>query len=93
MAAPNAIQLPAPQWFPLQLTDSAEFTLRRDLLMIIFPIVIGDALDGFAYLHAAPLQVSESLIRPQLFSFFVPWRVGIVVGHGHVLPSGPRYAL
>ena len=46
-----------------------------------FSIVIADALDGFVYLHAAPLQVSVVLIRPRLFSFFVPWRSGIVVGH------------
>jgi hypothetical protein len=67
--------------------------LAQHLVDQHFSIVIGDALDGFVYHQAAPQQVSDSLIRLQPFSFFVPWRVGIVVGHGEVLPSEPRFAL
>ncbi|HWX31601.1 MAG TPA: hypothetical protein VNZ53_29730 [Steroidobacteraceae bacterium] len=58
-----------------------------------FSIVIGDAPDGIVYLHATPQQVSVSLIGSQLFSFFVPLRVGIIVGHGEALPSEARYTL
>jgi hypothetical protein len=46
-----------------------------------FSIVIGDASDGIVYLHAAPLHVSVSPIHSQLFNFFVPRRLGIIVGH------------
>jgi hypothetical protein len=58
-----------------------------------FSIVIGEAPDGIVYLHATPLQVSVSLIGSQLFSFYVPLRVGIIVGHDEAIPSEARYTL
>jgi hypothetical protein len=56
-------------------------------------IVIGDAEDGVVYLHAAPLQVSVSLIPLQLFGFFIPCGFGIAIGHGEILLCEPRCAL
>jgi hypothetical protein len=53
-----------------------------------FSIVISNAADRIVYLHGAPQQVSVSLIRSQFSSF-----LGIVVGHGEVVPSEPRYTL
>jgi hypothetical protein len=56
-----------------------------------FSIVIGNAEDGVVYLHAAPLQVSVSLISLQLFGFFIPQ--GFVIVHGEILLCKPRCAL
>jgi hypothetical protein len=36
-----------------------------------FSIVIGDASDGIVYLDAAPLNVSVTPVRSQLFGFLV----------------------
>jgi hypothetical protein len=51
-----------------------------------FSIVIGNATDRIVYLHGAPQHVSVVLIRSQFFGF-----LGIVVGHGEVVPSEPRH--
>jgi hypothetical protein len=53
-----------------------------------FSILIRNAADRIVYLDGAPQQVSISLIRSQFFSF-----LGIVVGHGEVVPSEPRHTL
>jgi hypothetical protein len=55
-----------------------------------FSIVIGNAADRIVYLHGAPQQVSVSLIRSQFFSFSEIF-LGMVVGHGEVVPSEPRH--
>ena len=54
-----------------------------------FSIGIGNAVDGIVYLDAATLHLSVSPIRSQLFRFFIPSRVGIIVGHDKPSPSNP----